>query len=480
MMIRRRIHFCRTAAALMLGSLLAATTLFAKEPLADFRQQIPLTLEGNGPWYSLNIPMDVQIAASNADLRDLRVFDANGQALPYALMGNHNAQPATSPAREAEVRLFPLRGPIETGKPQPDIRIQQNGTIVEVRSPSTTTTSSTNEATPPKLRGWLLDASALDFSVERLQLDWNSSQNEEGFQTFTIEASDDLERWSHWGTGQIARLSFEGNRLDVSEVKLPLRRAKYLRLIWPNDKAAIELKSARLFSSPQAAEPAPLNWSSPITGHQEKDGEFRWQLPLSLPIQRVRIALAPEHANIIAPVDLSGRNLAKQSSQRQSSSQDNYWSPLARGVLYRLQQDGRTVQVDELEIKYPLLVKELRLRVDQRGSGLGAGTPNLSFAMPGSRIVFLAQGQAPYQLAFDNEKARAANLPITVLIPGYDENKPPAFGKATMGAVQIATPTKAEQSTSSRDWKKYGLWAVLLLGVGLLVLMAVSLMKKKP
>ena len=82
---------------------------------------------------------------------------------------------------------------------------------------------------------------------------------------------------------------------------------------------------------------------------------------------------------------------------------------VVEGVLYRLQQDGRTVQVDELEIKYPLLVKELRLRVDQRGSGLGAGTPNLSFAMPGSRIVFLAQGQAPYQLAFDNEKARAAN-----------------------------------------------------------------------
>lgn len=476
MMIRRRLHFCGVVAALMLGNLLAATTPFAKEPLADFRQQVPLALEGNGPWYSLDIPMNVQIAASNADLRDLRVFDASGQAQPYALMGSYDVQP-TSPAREAEARLFPLRGFIETGKPPPDIRIQQNGTIVEVRS-SSIPTSSINGASSPQLRGWLLDASALDFLAERLQLDWSGNQNEESFQTFTIEASDDLERWSNWGTGQIARLSFDGNRLDVSEVKLPLRRAKYLRLLWPYNTAAVELKSARLFGSPLAAAPAPLNWSSPVTGHREKDGEFLWKLPLSLPIQRVRIALAPDQTNIVAPVDLSGRNLTKQSSQRQSSNQENYWSPLARGVLYRLQQDGRAVQVDELEIKYPLPIKELRLRVDQRGSGFGAGAPNLSFAMPGSRIVFLAQGQAPYQLAFDNEKALAANLPISVLIPRYDESKPPAFGKATIGEIQIAAPIKAEQSTSSRGWKKYGLWAVLLIGVGLLVLMATSLIKK--
>ena len=110
--------------------------------------------------------------------------------------------------------------------------------------------------------------------------------------------------------------------------------------------------------------------------------------------------------HIVVPVELSGRNAATARSQREAQN----WRPLARGVLYRLPQDGRDVQVDELDIPYPQSVQELRLRVDSRGSGLGNQAPSIRVGMNGSQIVFLAEGHAPYQLAFGNAKAQAAQL----------------------------------------------------------------------
>ncbi|MDF5807626.1 DUF3999 family protein [Pseudomonas aeruginosa] len=97
----------RTAGLLLLGACLSLP-LSAKESAEGFSRQVALSLQGEGPWYRLSIPMSVQLSAAHADLRDLRVFDAEGEALPYALVAGSERQASTP--HEAEVRLFPLRG----------------------------------------------------------------------------------------------------------------------------------------------------------------------------------------------------------------------------------------------------------------------------------------------------------------------------------------------------------------------------------
>jgi hypothetical protein len=57
----------------------------AQDTPADFHRQTPLTLSGEGPWYRLELPMELHFTAQFADLRDVRVFNAEGQAQAYAL-----------------------------------------------------------------------------------------------------------------------------------------------------------------------------------------------------------------------------------------------------------------------------------------------------------------------------------------------------------------------------------------------------------
>ena len=162
---------------------LLCSAAYAQETPADFAVQVPLAVSGAGPWYRLELPLAVQLRARQADLSDVRVFNAAGEAQAYAL----SRQPAQrSESRNvADVKWFPLYA-ADTHEALPGVVMKSTseGTLLEIR-PSTPQAQQV-------LRGWVLDASAIKAPLQQLSLDW--SRERDGFQRFSIEASDDLPR----------------------------------------------------------------------------------------------------------------------------------------------------------------------------------------------------------------------------------------------------------------------------------------------
>jgi hypothetical protein len=68
-----------------LAGVCVALCVGAQEGPADFTTQVPLAVSGNGPWYRLELPLAVQLNARQADLSDVRVFNAAGELQAYAL-----------------------------------------------------------------------------------------------------------------------------------------------------------------------------------------------------------------------------------------------------------------------------------------------------------------------------------------------------------------------------------------------------------
>ena len=425
----------------------------AQEGPADFTSQVPLTVSGSGPWYRLELPLAVQLSARQADLSDVRVFNAAGEPQAYAL-SRQSAQRSES-RNVADVKWFPLYA-ADTHEALPDVVMKSTseGTLLEIR-PSTSQAQQV-------LRGWVLDASAIKAPLQQLSLDW--SREQEGFQRFSIEASDDLQHWTPWGDGQVARLSFAGERVEQHDVNLPGRSARYLRLVWQG-QAAPQLTSAKLVSATSSSLPLPLVWSQPLAGTRLKAGEYSWQLPTGLNVERLRVEL--NQPNTLAPVTLSGRRDSQQA-----------WQPLSSGLLYRLAQNGQDVVQDELPLPGQV-VTQLKLQVDERGGGLGVEAPALRFAVRATQLVFLARGEPPFTLALGNASVKAANLPLTTLIPDYSAERFKTLGQAKVaGEVVVKTAAVAAAPEATADWKKLGLWAVLLLGVAALGGMAYSLLRK--
>ena len=273
---------------LLLG-LSLCTLVQASEAQQDYRHSAALQLSGEGPWYRLELPFAAHLVAAHGDLRDLRVFDSSGQIQAYALIPGRSE--TVQQEQEHGVRWFPLHGRIGAQE-APALRVERStsGTLIELRGDTPTESEQ-------QLRGWLLDVSTIDAPLVRLSLDWNGA--EDGFQRFSIEASDDLQHWRSWGEGQVARLSFADERIDQRQVELPGQRARYLRLLWRAPAQAPQLQVATVRSRRQDQQAAPLVWSERLPAQRGTDGHYQWQLPLALPLERLRIPL--EQANTLAP-----------------------------------------------------------------------------------------------------------------------------------------------------------------------------------
>jgi hypothetical protein len=440
-----------------LGVALSAS---AQEKPADFATQVPLTVSGEGPWYRLELPLSVQLHARQTDLSDVRVFNAAGEAQAYALA--REPAPTGENRTLTDVKWFPLFNSADSTERAPSVRVQSsaNGTLVEVQP------SSQLEAGEEVLRGWLLDASSIKAPLRQLILDWTSERD--GFQRFSIEASDDLQHWQSWGEGQVARLSFADERVEQHEVSLPGQSARYVRLLWTTPQSAPTLTSAQLESASPRSLPLPLVWSQPLTGSRVKAGEYTWQLPMGLNVERLQVEL--NQPNSLAPVTLSGR--------RESSLP---WQPLSSGLLYRLTQGGQDVEQNELPLSGQT-VQQLKLTVDDRGGGLGTDAPTVRFAVRSTQVVFLARGPGPYTLALGSATVKAASLPLSTLIPDYSAARLATLSTATVEGGTAVTPALPATSAAMSDtnWKKLGLWAVLLLSVLCLAAMAFSLLRKPP
>jgi hypothetical protein len=439
----------------LLGSLLCAASLSQAEDLPDdFTTHAPLTVSGEGPWYRLELPLGVQLNARQSNLNDVRVFNADGQAQPYAITQSPPQRAAD--ASPVSVKWFPLYNSDGAKDAEPKIRVERtpNGTLVEVQPQGEI------EAGEEILRGWLLDTSAINAPLDQLTLDWSSERD--GFQRFSIEASDDLQHWQRWGDGQVARLSFAEELVEQRVVNLPGRSARYLRLLWKSPLSAPTLNAVQLISTQPGV--LPLSWSPAINGRVEKPGVYVWQLPVALPLERMRIDIA-QH-NSLAPATLYGR--------RDSNAP---WQLIDNGLLYRLSQNGQDVVQDEMELPGNV-VQQLKLEVDDRGGGLGNDAPTLSFAVRAAQLVFLGRGAPPYSLAVGNATVKSAALPLATLIPGVSPEKLAALGSASMASTPVApVAAAAPVEASGPDLKRIGLWAVLILGVVFLAWMALGTLR---
>jgi hypothetical protein len=447
--------------------LLAAGASRAAEP-QPFDVEAPIALEGAGPYFRLDLPMAVRFAAHSPELADLRVFNGAGEAVPFSLI---RSRAETEQALErSDLKWFPLYRGAAAGGPTPEIRVERNadGTVVSIREGERPVDAA------PALRGFILDASGNKEAIRALELDWDAAATS-SVQQLSVEASDDLQHWRPWRQGaQLLRLEFQGSHLQRRRIDLPGERADYLRLTWESPENAPELTAAVLVTSRSTHRPATILWSDALLPTVTEDGDFRWQLPQRIAIDRLRLELA--EVNVLSPVEISASDGRRERDQE-------HWQLLARPTLYRLLIDGKEWQQPEIVLEGER-VKWIKLRPDRRAGGLGAGAPRLSIGATAQQLLFLARGPAPFRLAVGNGAVSAAELPPATLVPGYDSGAAPPIAEARLGLLALPpSPSSSAPiapatalASDTFGWRTVVLWAVLLAGVGFIGATALRLL----
>jgi Protein of unknown function (DUF3999) len=439
---------------MMVALLLAFGGAYAAERPEEFAYGIPIHADAQDALYEIEIPAVVYRGATRTDLGDIRVFNGQGEVVPHAL--RPRALTSTERAPAVNLPVFPLYGEASDRLEDLNVRIEKrsDGTIVSIRGQAKTSAA--------KLRGYLLDASALKRAVRALSFDWQSGAD--GFVSrIRVEGSDDLSAWTKVADGAaLVRLSFGGHQLQQNRVELHAAKFKYLRVSWPENHSPVE--SLTVLAEPAAGViSARRVWQNvageTVTG---KAGEYRYDLGGPFPFDRLRVELPQVNSLVRLQV------LARQKT-------NGDWQPVTDATAYRLRDRDAEVTSPEIAVishgeRYWLL------RIDQKGGGLGTGMPVISVGWVPQKLVFAARGAGPFQLAYGNVGAKSVGYSIDSLIPGYKTDAEFRVKAASLGEqVTLAGPARLR---APMDYKKWALWGSLILGVLVLGWMAYRLVRQ--
>jgi hypothetical protein len=440
----------RRAFALLISPILAGFIPAAELSPTDFAFGMPVVTAADAAAYRVALPLGLYRDTVREDLADIRVFNARGEVVPYAL--NRPSARTQPRGPGTALPLFALRGDspaaadavrVTIDSPDGAIKLQTRGALARTGA----------------VRQYILDGRPLSVPVAALRLTWpDDSADFAG--RLSIEASDDFAVWRMIAeAAPIANLHASGLQLVNNRVELAAARAKYWRLSWVGKSAPFEVTSvvAEPADSSIEAERSTLDVEGHMAGAAR--GEYQFDLGARVPVERVNLGL-PE-LNTVVAVELLSRE----------SPQDP-WRHVAGRQFYRVNTADGELRNGPIDIATNTDRFWLARQVDGTGDATG-GLPHLQVAWMPSEVVFLARGSGPFMLAFGSALAPAAETNLSTIPTAV------TILRATLGARrEIGGPTRLAAPAAVFPWKRALLWAMLALCVCLLAWMAYRLTKE--
>jgi hypothetical protein len=439
------------------GSLVAAlslstTVLAADEPLRErFAYAIPIEVPGGAPVVRLDVPLAVYRDSVTAGLRDIRVLNGAGEAVPHAVQPPEAAVRAA--AATARLPLFPLRGEAAVSGAPLQLRIDSGETSIQVEG-----APSAPAAAP--ITGYLVVAETLDGAIDEFTFSWPDDTPDFAINA-VVATSDDLVNWQVVvRRAPLARLRQAGEVFEQRKVDVPAARARYWRVSAQPGGRLPEITAA---DATQAMTSIPVERRQVDVAGKAADqpGTYEFDLGAQLPVDR--IALALPDVNTVAQVEFFSRR----------ASNDD-WRLRSAGAVYRMQSANGELQSAPVAVS-PDAARFWRIRVDPRGGGIGSGMPRLQAGWLPDRLVFVTRGGGPFELVYGSALAGESTVPLDRMLPPNADALPLARAgepREAGGADRLLPPA------APRPWRVWVLWTALLAGVGTLAALAVSLARQ--
>lgn len=462
----------RSALLLLTSTLVAASgwALDAPAP-ADFAWRATLTPPAGASVARVSLPPEALLQLQSSDARDVRVFNAEGEAVAFAFTAPAGATPDPVWVNTRAYPAHPLFAAARGQRPAKgalEVQLDQNGSqsSVWVRLTDKADATGTAPASVMPLQSALFDTRTEKQPLTALSLQAELPAN--ALIHFTVATSPDLAHWTRVAvSGPLFR--FDGAGAPASqtlELLQPLRlEDRYLRLGWEG-QGDVRLSSVTGRVAPAMQPPARVRAALPA-GVADGSTGMNWPIGFATPIAALHLTVSRN--NTLIPVRILGRNDAAQA-----------WRLLAQSVVYRVGEPGQ----EKSNPPVALGGASLRwLRVEAT-NGMALPGPDLQATAEFTpvELVFLATGQAPFELAVGRSSTPAAAVQPS-LISSVVTGKLADLPVASLSNMRLAKSTPVDAALqrwlpAGLEQRSVMLWAVLLLGVGVLAAVAYGLYRQ--
>jgi hypothetical protein len=463
-------------ASILLWVLLAVSLNAADLPgRDDYAYGFPLTAGAESEYYTLELPLAVYRSVADPALRDIGVYNADGQPVPRLIERPESGSGGAGDdeaAAEAEIALglIPLYGRRAEPSEQLRLLLPQGGNSTRLELDTERPPEAAQGAAPDRpLAGYLVDTRDLEHALQALSLAWPPLP--EGFiGTVRVDTSEDLQHWRHLGSAALAELEFEQTRIEQRRVPLGRPVADYLRISWQDMPAGWRLSAVRGVYAGAGPE-VPREWleldpvaSSTVAGERLFDAEG---YP---PVDRVNLIL-PD-GNVVVRAGIYYRPPGSEQ-----------WRLAHSGVFYNLTRQGNRLRSPAAVVPGGAAglprAAQWRVRVE---SGVLPEAVRLHLGWRPDRLLFVAQGPAPFSLVSGRANDEIAGFPQatvlgdTALFQMLRRSGP--AGPVTVGSREDLAGPAALQLAETVRWKVLGVWAGLIAAIAVVGWLVLSLVRE--
>lgn len=452
---------------------------------------LPITVQGAGPYYKVTLPIAAYGQSPGKDLDNLRVHNAAGQSVPFAWVRNDSVVHTTA-SRVVPLFALPISGANSTADDSLAFVILTNGALQAVKK-----TPAAKDAAKGAVNDWLMDTSQIRGQL--LQAHFEIAPKQFGLFALQLQASDDLKQWRNvGGQEQLVRLQHDGQAIERLTIDLGGIQSRFMRLRWLDAQHSVSISKVTIDSVDDSDPPPAIQWTGDLAPEQCGTDYCDYLVPSGAPVSSLKVSLG--QSNTLAPIQLFGiaplnttqqralyrthnplyalRHQHRQHAQNETSREFF----LTDAVVYKLSYPEGEVSSEPLQLNGAAWEK-LRLRTNGPIASLGATPPKLSLAVPLKTLVFLGQGNGPYAVAWADStdvKQFSVGTPVALatLLPNYKPELLTTVEQGTVAAPSAAVTAKPVASTPSESTpnKRFWLWGALLAGLLLLGGMAWSLL----
>ena len=444
---------CQVLTGLFL--LVAPLLAWADDARQHYREQWPLQLSApQAGAYRLTLGEAQYRSAVSPQLKDIQVFNAQGQPLPSALFSAEQPVAQLTPLQPLPWFALPAQG--SAGGDDLQLLTERN-TDGSVRRVEARLGRSGSSAQPG---GWLVDASKLNADLQALRLDWQSGPAVQ--LRVRVDVSDDLQNWQLINDDvPLVDLAQDGNRLQQRRIFIG-REARYIRIL-PASNGTLPVLSAVQAEPMSTLQAIDWQWRA-LPGKAAAPGEFEYVLDGRFPVAQVDIATDD---NSVVQWTLLSRDDPAQPWQVRAGP----W------VAYQLQDSAQRRQSQAQSLPVPTRDRYWKLTAAQ---GQPTQAPTLKLGYQPETLVFLSQGEPPFTVAAGSVRAARTDAPVGTVLAQLREQQGAQWQPAlasVQGPAQVLGGDAAVQP--ERDWKRWLLWGLLVLGVLIVGGFAISLLRTK-
>ncbi|MBM5812875.1 MAG: DUF3999 domain-containing protein [Gammaproteobacteria bacterium] len=445
-------------ALLSMAGLPAAAATPEPLPPAAYAWGWPIETEATAGYYALALPLEVYRSALDPQLRDVAVFDAGGEPVPRWIGAPEAPQPP--PAARSTRIVVPVHAAPGTAVTTLQLALEHRGQQTTVRI---------DGRSPPAPGPLAIVAGLVDLGEERrdlvaVELEWPAAV-EPVILVVHVEGSVDLQQWTALGSGTIAGLREGEASIVQRRIGLDARPVRYLRLHWPSAPAGWSVPRLVAHFVPQRPEPTRESLALEPTGVDPDDQGWLYDAGAAPPVDRLELELPGEQALLRASI------FARLPGAER-------WQHVRDGLFYRLRRGDAVVTSEPLSLP-PLRAAQWKVVASGGRSEPG---PSLRLGWQADRLLFVAQGAAPWQLAAGSAREGESGFPYARRfadpgLPRLLDRAGPATGASLGPRRELGGPRQLVPRRSPA-WRRWLLWLALIAGVAVVAGMAWQLLRQ--